>query len=105
MEADQEQQRAFEQVKAFAAKSEYFGIPADLFYGIIALAVTIGAALRSPLMALVIFLFLAVPMYRIHREDPFALKVWIRSVQRRHQRWCAGRSTKRELVIIQREES
>ena len=100
-----EQHQALKQVKAFTAKSEYFGIPADVVYAIVGIALGIGAALRSPLMILVLMLFFGIPAYRIHRADPFALKVWIAAARRRHDYWQGGRSGKRKLVIIQREES
>ena len=101
---DKEQQQALKQVKAFAAKSEYFGIPADIVYAIIGVSLGIGAAIRSPLMIVVLMLFFGIPAYRIHRDDPFALKVWLAAVKRRHDYWCAGYCRKRELVIIKREE-
>lgn len=103
-EIDNEQERALKQVKAFSAKTEYFGIPADIVFGIVGFSVMIGAAIRSPLMIFVFLIFFGFPTYHIHRHDPFALKVWVRALQRRHKRWCAGRSTPRELIIIKEEE-
>ena len=101
----QDQQQAFEQVKAFAAKSEYFGIPADIFYAVIGISVAIGATLRSIVLIMVYLVVLGVPMYRIHQSDPFALKVWIRAMKQRHDRWGAGISTPRELIIINKDAS
>ena len=103
MEFEKEQQQALKQVKAFATKSEYFGIPADIFYVIIAVSLAIGAAIRSPLIMVVFMLFFGVPAYQIHRHDPSALKVWLKAVKRRHHHWCGGSSTKREFIIIEKE--
>ena len=103
-EIEQEQEQALKQVKAFSTKTEYFGIPADIVFGIVGFSVVIGAALHSPLMILVFLCFLGIPSYRIHRNDPFALKVWVKALQRRHNRWCAGRSTPRELIIMKEDQ-
>ena len=102
METDKEQ--AFKQVKAFTTQSEYFGIPADVFYGIVGMSIAIGAVLRSPLIIMVYLVVLGVPMYHIHRSDPHALKIWIRAVKRRHTRWCSGVATPRELIILRKED-
>jgi hypothetical protein len=104
MEFDQQHKQALQQVKAFATKSEYFGIPADIVYAIGGVSVGVGAALHSLLVIAVFLLFFGVPAYRIHRADPFALKVWVAALKRRRQYWCAGQAAKRELVIITREE-
>jgi type IV secretory pathway VirB3-like protein len=100
----EEQEQSLKQVKAFTAKTEYFGIPADIVFGIVGFSVLIGATIRSPLMIIVFLLFFGFPAYKIHRHDPYALKVWVKALQRRHNRWCAGRSTPRELIILKEEE-
>jgi hypothetical protein len=66
--------------------------------------VAIGATIRSPLRIVIFLLFFGVPAYRIHRHDPFALKVWVQAIKRRHNRWCAGCAAPRELIIIEKEE-
>lgn len=103
-EINQEQQQAFKQVKAFVAKADFWGIPADLFYAIVGGSVVIGATVRSPLLIVTFLLFFGIPAYRIHKEDPHALKIWIKAAKNRTNRWCAGRSTKRTLTILQKEE-
>ena len=102
METDQRE--ALKQVKAFTFKREYCGhIPSDVFYAVVAMSVSVGAALGSPLMAAVYLISLGVPMYFIHKNDPFALKIWIRAMKRRHTRWCSGVAVARELIIFDKE--
>lgn len=109
MEIDRsQQQEALRQVRAFVFKNEYFGIPANIFYGIIGMSVAIGAIFRSffsPFIVLVYLLAFGVPMYHIHKFDPYGLKVWIRAIRRRHTWWCSGIAAPRELIIFSREEA
>lgn len=104
-ETNQEQNQALRQVKAFAAKTEYFGIPADIVYVIVGGSLLIGATVHSPLLIIAMILFFGVPAYQIHREDPHAIKVWSAAARRRQNRWCAGQATQRQLIILEKEES
>ena len=101
---ENEQEQALKQIKAFSAKTEYFGIPADIVFAIVGFSMMVGAALHSPLMIVVFLCFLGIPAYHMHRNDPFALKVWVKALQRRHHRWCAGCAAPRELIIMKEEE-
>lgn len=104
MDYEQDQEKALRQVKAFATKSDHFGIPSDIFYAIIGFSILAGSALRSPLMIIVFLLFFGVPAYNIHKEDPHALKVWIKAVKRWNSYWCAGKSRSRKYVVLEKEE-
>jgi hypothetical protein len=101
-ELNEEQRQAFKQVKVLTKKDDYFGIPSKIFYNIVAFSIGLGAILHSPLVGLVFLAVLGIPAYHIHRNDPFALQVWIRAVSRRYGRWCAGRGERRKLYIIKR---
>lgn len=104
MEAQNEKQNAFKQAKVFTQKEQYFGIPSKVCYNVVAFAVGLGVAFKSPLIGLLFLGLLAAPLYHIHKDDPFALTVWKRGLFRQYGRWCAGRSDSRKIKIIERED-
>ncbi len=102
-----EEKEAFRQAKVFTQKEEYFGIPSKVFYNVVALSVGIMVAFRSTYglcVSVIMFFLLIVPLYHIHKNDPFALVVWKKCLFRKHNRWCAGRSEKRVVNILSKEE-
>ncbi len=105
MEEQNENQNALKQAKVFTQKEQYFGIPSKVCYNVVALSVGLGVAFKSPLVGLLFLFLLVIPLYHIHKNDPFALTVWKRGLFRRYGRWCAGRSDSREIKIIKREEN
>ena len=103
-ELNAEQKQAFKQVKVLTTRDEYFGIPSNIFYNIIAFSVGLGVLLRSPVTAIIFLLVLGVPAYHIHKNDPFAFKIWIRAITRRYGRWCAGCAERRSVTILKKED-
>ena len=103
MNRDEERKDALQQVKAFSVASEFLGVPANIMYGIIGFAISMGATLRSPIVTLVFLLGLGIPAYRIHKDDIDGLKVWVKAIKRGKNSWCGGRSSKRELIIIKKD--
>ncbi len=98
---------AFKQSKVFVQREEYFGIPSKVFYNVFALSVGLMVAFRSiygVFVGLIMFFLLIVPLYHAHKKDPFALVVWKKCLFRGHNRWCAGRSEKRVVNILTKEE-
>lgn len=100
---NEDQKQAFKQVKVLTARDEFFGIPSKVFYNVIAFSIGLGVLLHSPLVSLIFLFVLGIPAYHIHKNDPFALQIWIRAATRPYGRWCAGRSEKRSLIILTRE--
>jgi type IV secretory pathway VirB3-like protein len=100
---NEDQKQAFKQVKVLTAQDEFFGIPSKVFYNVIAFSIGLGVLLRSPLVSLIFLFVLGMPAYHIHKNDPFALQIWIRAVTRRYGRWCAGRGERRSLIILSKE--
>jgi hypothetical protein len=99
----EDQQQAFKQVKVLTARDEFFGIPSKVFYNVIAFSIGLGILLRSPVVTVVFLFVLGIPAYHIHKNDPFALQIWIRAVTRRYGRWCAGRAERRSLIVLNKE--
>ncbi len=95
---------ALKQARVFTHKEEYLGIPSKIFYNIIGLSTGLGIAFKSPIIGLLFLFLLAVPMNRIHKDDPFALKIWMRGFFRRCDRWSAGHSESRKINILSNEE-
>ena len=102
-ELNENQKQAFKQVKVLTSKDEFFGIPSKVFYNVVAFSIGLGVLIRSPLVSIVFLFVLGIPAYQIHKNDPFALQIWIRAVTRRYGRWCAGRAGRRSLVILEKE--
>ena len=102
-ELNEAQKQAFKQVKVLTSRDEFFGIPSKVFYNVVAISIGLGVLLRSPIVSIVFLGVLGIPAYHIHKNDPFALQIWVRAVTRRYSRWCAGRAERRSLVIIQKE--
>lgn len=98
-----DQKQAFKQVKVLTTKDEFFGIPSKVFYNVIAFSIGLGVIVRSPIVSIIFFIVLGIPVYHIHKNDPFALQIWVRAATRRYNRWCAGRSGRRSLIIIEKE--
>ena len=98
-----DQRQAFKQVKVLTAKDEFFGIPSKVFYNVIAFSIGLGVLLRSPLVSIIFLFVLGIPAFHIHKNDPFALQIWVRAVTRRYGRWCAGRAEPRSLIILNQE--
>ena len=103
-ELNEDQKQAFKQVKVLTSRDEYFGIPSKIFYNIIAFSIGLGVLLRSPLVSIIFLVILGLPAYHIHRNDPFALKIWVRAITRRYGRWCAGRAERRSIIILERKD-
>lgn len=104
---EQEEKEAFKQAKVFTQKEEYWGIPSKVVYNVGALSIGLIVAFRSLLgviLGITMCFLMIVPLYHIHKDDPFALTVWVRCMRRRHNRWCAGRAENRNVKIIKREE-
>jgi hypothetical protein len=59
--------------------------------------------LRSPLVSIIFLFVLGIPAFHIHKNDPFALQIWIRAATRRYGRWCAGRAERRSLIVLNKE--
>ena len=102
-ELNEDQKQGFKQVKVFTARDDYFGIPSKIFYNVIAFSIGLGVLLRSPPVSIIFLFVLGVPAYHIHKNDPIALKIWIRAITRRYGRWCAGRAERRSIVIFKKE--
>jgi hypothetical protein len=107
IEEQNEEKEAFKQAKVFTQKEEYWGIPSKIVYNVFALSIGLMVAFRSIsgiVLGLIMLTLLIVPLYHIHKDDPFALVVWKRCMLRKHNRWCAGRAEKRKIKYLDREE-
>ena len=104
VELNEEQKQAFKQVKVLTKKDEFFGIPSRVFCNIVGFSIGLGVILHSPLVGLIFLAVLGIPAYQMHRNNPFALQVWIRDVSRRYGRWCAGRAEPRKLYILEKKD-
>lgn len=104
MQISNEQKQAFQQVKVFTKREQYFGIPSRIFFNVVGFSIGLGALLNSPVTAIVFLTVLGGPMYKIHKKDPQALEIWFRALSRPYNRWCAGRSDSRKLYILTKED-
>ena len=75
------------------------GIPTPLFFGCIAVFFPV-CVMVSWVIGILAWVFALYVLYRVHREDPFAVEIWIARVTMYASTWSGGVKRDRSIIRI-----
>ena len=86
-------------VAVLRSSGTVIGVPAPLFFGCIAVFFPV-CLMVSWVIGILAWVFTLYVLYRVHREDPFAVEIWIARVTMYASTWSGGVKRDRSIIRI-----
>lgn len=90
---------ASKNITVFTKSEHTLGLPSQVFFFGIIIALGIGVVFYLWCIPLILLLYYPV-MFRIHKDDSKALPIWKRAILRKHHYWSTGFSRPCSLTIF-----